>query len=331
MKDCKDPNSGFTLLEVMVSILIVSLVMTATYGVLFTTLDARDTIEKQNLEKKIGPAILDRIESDLASAWCWNIHKNDVFFGESRIISGERADYFHFISTQNSSHTLEQDGRPVRSDLTEVSYLLRQNPNNPEKLQLWRRQDFHVDDKIAEGGLYELIYERIISFSVTYFADLHEDAERLEEWNAKKRGRFPAAVEILLVMEIDPTLSGYALDEMARDRLTYQRVVFMPSGSELTMAVRPVIPNLDQNADEEAGDGSGAGDGDNKNEFGGGGGGPPGAGRDEPGTDTGGSGDGSGRPPPPPPGFDPPDIPPDQEPPDDMDLEEFLKFLNGWK
>jgi len=328
VKSCKNPDSGFTLLEVMVSILIVSLVMTATYGVLFTTLDARDTIEKQNLEKKIGPAILDRIETDLSSAWCWNIHRNDVFFGESRIVSGERADYFHFISTQNSSHTIEQDGRPVRSDLTEVSYLLRQNPINPEKLQLWRRQDFHVDDKIAEGGLYELIYERIISFRVTYFADLHEDAERLEEWNATKRGRFPAAMEILLVMEIDPTLSGYALDEMARDRLTYQRVVFMPSGSELTMAVRPVIPTFDENAAEDDGTGSGAGD--NKNEFGGGGGRPPAGGMEDGGDDTGGSGDGSGRPPPPP-GFDPPDIPPDQEPPDDMDLDELLKLLSGRK
>ncbi len=325
MKNRIRPTSGFTLLEVLVSILIVSLVMTATYGVLFTTLNARDTIEKENLEKKIGPAILDRIESDLSSAWCWNIHQNDVFFGESRIISGERGDYFHFISTQNSSHTIEQDGRPVRSDLTEVSYLLRQNPINPEKLQLWRRQDFHVDDKIAEGGLYELIYERIISFRITYFADLHEDAERLEEWNAAKRGRFPAAIEILLVMEIDPTLSGYALDEMKRDRLTYQRVIFMPSGSELTMAVRPVIPSFDENSGEEAG--AGSGDGDEKNEFGGGGGGPA-SGMEDGGDDTGGLGDGSGRPPPPPPP-DLPDFPPDQEPPDDMDLDELLKLLGG--
>jgi len=325
----RQTDTGFTLLEVMVSILIVSLVMTATYGVLFTTLEARDTIEKQNLEKKIGPAILDRIESDLSSAWCWNIHDNDVFFGESRIISGERGDYFHFISTQNSSHTIEQNGRPVRSDLTEVSYLLRQNPINPEKLQLWRRQDFHVDDKIAEGGIYELIYERIISFRITYFADLHEDAERLEEWNAAKRGRFPAAMEILLVMEIDPTLSGYALDEMKRDRLTYQRVIFLPSDSELTMAVRPVIPAFDENPADDDGTGSGAGDGDNKNEFGGSQGGPA-SGMEDGGDDTGGPGSGDGRPPPPP-DFELPDVPPDQEPPDDMDLDELLKLLGGRK
>ena len=54
---------GFTLLEVLVSILMVSLVMTTTYAVLYTTLGARDHIQKENLESKIGPAILNLVEN----------------------------------------------------------------------------------------------------------------------------------------------------------------------------------------------------------------------------------------------------------------------------
>lgn len=259
-------QQGFTLLEVIIALLMIGLIMTASYGVLFTTMEARDLIEKTNLENRIGPSILDMIEKDVSGAWCFNIHKNDVFKGEQNNINGERADFFHFIATSNSSYTMENDDTQVSSDLTEISYRLMQNPRNPDILELWRRQDFHVDDEIAEGGAYELIYSRIRTFQISYFSDLHEDAERLDEWDTTKRGRLPAAMEIFLVLEIDPTLAGFTLDQL-RKTIEYHRVVFFPDDSKLTMAVRPVVPVFqDPEEDEEAveegfGGGKGAGGG----------------------------------------------------------------------
>jgi prepilin-type N-terminal cleavage/methylation domain-containing protein len=320
---------GFTLLEVLISIMMVSLIMTATYAVLFTTLNARDLIEKEHLEGKIGPAILDLIEKDISSVWCWNIHDNDVFNGESGTVSGERADRLQFITTTNSSYTMENEERQVHSDVTEVSYLLRQNPRIPELLELWRRQDFHVDDKIAEGGLYERIYSRINSFQVTYYGDLHEDAEKLEEWNAAKRGHLPSAIEIYLVMEIDPTLAGYALDDMSRERLEYHRVIFLPQTSALTMAVRPVIPTF-EDPDEAGGDGEGDGKGDGAT---GGGGAMDMTGGGDGDIKIEGPKGGSGK-------GDDGDIPPFSPPPgmdqrrreiesEDIDLDELLRLLGG--
>jgi prepilin-type N-terminal cleavage/methylation domain-containing protein len=323
---------GFTLLEVLISILMVSLVMTTAYAVLYTTLGARDHIQKENLESKIGPAILNLIENDISAAWCWNIHENDVFKGESRVISGERADFFHFLTTTNSSFAIRQRDQAVRSDLTEVSYVLRQNPVNPELLELWRRQDFHIDEEIAEGGVYELIYSRIKAFQITYFSDLWEDAERLDDWDASKRGRFPAAMEILMVMEIDPTLVGYHLDEMQRRRLEYRRVVFFPRASQLTMAVRPVVPTFidpDEADDGEedgggaggAGGGGGGGNDGFSGRFGGDGDDPP-----EGGGEIFSQGPGGGKPPPPPDGgLGTGRFP--QGAPEDIDIEELLELL----
>ena len=329
--DDNGPQGGFTLLEILIALLITSLIMTATYAVLFTTLDARDRIEKGNLEEKIGPAILDLIGKDIGGAWCWNIHHNDVFKGESHYINGERADRLHFITTTDSSFTEENEDQQVRSDLSEVSYLCRQNPRNPDLLELWRRQDFHVDDNITEGGLYELVYSRVYSFQVTYYADLYEDAEKIDEWDASRKGRLPAAMVVDLVMEIDPTLAGYALDEMNRKRLTYHRVIFFPQGSELTMAVRPVIPTSPETAAGDGGtSGSGSGSGNNPNgssgRFGGGdeSGGP---GRGKGGLGGGkGSGHGSENPPP----FNPPSGG-NNGPPggNDINLDELLRLLNG--
>jgi len=259
-KPAGSSEQGFTLLEVIIALLMIGMIMTASYGVLFTTLETRDMIEKTNLENRIGPSILDMIERDVAGAWCYNIHKNDVFKGEQDNINGERADLFHVIATSDSTFTEEVGNTQVGSDLTEISYRLKQNPRNPDILELWRRQDFHVDEKIAEGGLYELIYSRIRTFQVNYFSDLHEDAERFDEWDTTKRGRLPAAMEIYLVLEVDPTLAGFSLDEF-RKTLEYHRVIFFPDDSKLTMAGRPVVPSYDdpEEIDEEDGLVEGAG------------------------------------------------------------------------
>ncbi|MBU0755650.1 MAG: type II secretion system GspH family protein, partial [Planctomycetes bacterium] len=236
--------AGFTLMEIILAVAITGFIMTVVYATLFATLKARDRIEREGLVAKVGPAVLDMIERDINGAWSMNIRDNDVFFGEHRTINGVPADPFHLITTTDSTTVEMSDEEAVRSDLSEVSYVLRANPGAPELMELFRRQDFHVDDKITEGGNYELIYSRIKSFEVFYYKNLYEGADRLDEWEAKKRNRLPAAMEIFLSLEIDPRLAGYALDDMDRPTQHFHRVLFFPIGSELTMAVRPVIPTF---------------------------------------------------------------------------------------
>jgi len=232
-------RTGFTLIEIILAIAITGFIMTVVYATLFATIRARDRIEKEGLTAKIGPAILDMIERDVAGAFCWNIHRNDIFFGEDRNISGEPADEFHMVTTTDSTIVELSGDEPVRSDLCEVSYRLRHNASAPELMELFRRQDFHLDEKISEGGNYELIYSRIKSFEVSYFKDLYEGADRLDEWDAKKRNSLPAAMEIVLRLEIDPRLAGYGLDGMERPTQLFRRVIFFPRGSELTMWMLP--------------------------------------------------------------------------------------------
>ncbi|MHC4944058.1 MAG: PulJ/GspJ family protein [Planctomycetota bacterium] len=289
-RDGRNGRRGFTLMEIILAIAITGFIMTVVYATLFATIQARDRIEKEGLIAKVGPAILDMIERDVSGVWAWNIHKNDVFFGESRSLGGMPADPFHMITTTDSTIVETSDDEPVRSDLCEVSYRLRSNPAAPELLQLFRRQDFHVDDKITEGGNFELIYSRIISFEVYYYRDLFEGSDRFDEWEAKKRNRLPAALEIFLSLEIDPRLAGYSLEDMEKRPVQdFHRVIFFPRSAELTMAVRPVVPTYVEPEDENTGPGAGGGGGgDGEGGIGGmGGGGGGGGGGDDKGGDKG--------------------------------------------
>jgi len=238
-------RSGFTLMEVLLSIAMVSLIMVAVYSTLFATIDARDQIEKKSLEARFGPSILNMIEKDVSGVWCMNIHENDVFIGEEKRMDNLPSDCFHMITTTDSTLVEPSGEEDVRSDLSEVSYIITMNPRIEEKMELWRRQDFHVDDEISEGGKYERIYERIESFDVRYYEDIYEGAEALEEWDTKEMGRLPAAMEIVIQLQIDPKLAGMKfLDAESWPSLEFRRVIFFPADTHLTMAVRPVIPTF---------------------------------------------------------------------------------------
>jgi prepilin-type N-terminal cleavage/methylation domain-containing protein len=327
----KNPRSGFTLMEIILAIAITGFIMTVVYATLFATIRARDRIEKEGLIAKVGPAILDMIERDISGVWAWNIHKNDVFFGEHRSLGGVPADPFHMITTTDSTIVELSDDEPVRSDLSEVSYRLRSNPAAPELLQLFRRQDFHIDDKITEGGNYELIYSRIRSMEVYYYKDLFEGSDRYEEWDAKKRNRLPAAMEIYLSLEIDPRLAGYSLEDMEKRPVQeFRRVIFFPRGAELTMAVRPVVPTYVEPRDENTGPGAGGDGGDGEGGLKGGGGG--GGGGDGKGDGKGGDQGPPGGDPDPGTGEDPWDDTPFEDDPkdeedDDMNFNDLFNML----
>src|SRR5262249_28743844 len=144
--------AAFTLIEVLIALAIMSLVMIALYTTLNVTLKARDQIEIQGRVARLGPQILDLIESDLRRAWLTDIDGDKVFLGESRTIDGEPADSLSFLTNVDSSVTHRVGDREVSSDVCETGYRLRRNPDLPDVLELWRRQSFHVDEEPLKDG-----------------------------------------------------------------------------------------------------------------------------------------------------------------------------------
>ncbi|HTE05661.1 MAG TPA: prepilin-type N-terminal cleavage/methylation domain-containing protein, partial [Planctomycetota bacterium] len=170
---------GFTLIEVMVALSIMSLIMVALYTTLNMALRTRDQLEIDAQVARLGPQILDLVENDLRRAWLMNIDGDKVFLGETRTVNGEPADSLTFLTTVDSTVTRRVEDREISSDICETGYRLRTNPKNPDVMELWRRQSFHVDEKPLEDGVYELVHDRVISFQVRYLETVDRMAEKL--------------------------------------------------------------------------------------------------------------------------------------------------------
>lgn len=319
---------GFTLMEVLVALAIMSGVMVLLYSVLNASLLARDTLEREARVVRVGPDILDLIESDLRRAWVMDIADDKVFLGESKTIDGEPADALSFLTTVDSSITHLVGEREVASDVCETGYRLRRNASLPDVRELWRRQSFHIDEEPLEDGVYELLHDRVIAFQVRYFDDVDKEAEERTEWDAAVRHRLPALVQIDLTVEAVPrTTEDLGRRDDGGRTQHFRRVIALAPDSDIRMRVHAVTPTYlasggtpggsadqggDPNGDDDGdgiinsqdpdyeppgqggGGGKGDGNGDGKGPGGSGNGGNGNGGTGNGGGAGGGGGDGGG-------------------------------------
>ncbi|MBI4878240.1 MAG: prepilin-type N-terminal cleavage/methylation domain-containing protein [Planctomycetes bacterium] len=257
-------SRGFTLLEVTVTLALIGAIMATIYAVLYGTLNQKRTIEVKVQSSRIGPLLLDQIERDLRQTFAYNLAHGAVFKGEDNRIAGQDADKFSLVAQTPSTSALVEGEKPVFSAVNEVGYALTQSPENADFLILWRREDYFVDDEPLEGGKGTPLYRQIRGLDVTYYESLEEDADKLESWDSEVKGRLPAAMEILLKLEVEPRSSGAALtaQELERREYTYRRWITFPTDLELTMAVRPALPVPPGEEEDDGAGGAGSGDDD---------------------------------------------------------------------
>ena len=77
----------------------------------------------------------------------------------------------------------------MRSDVHEVGYRLRPNPTDDDFLEIYRREDFGVDDEPFDGGNYTFLHDRVKRFDVQVFTEDGPDAEPLDDWGTERGGR----------------------------------------------------------------------------------------------------------------------------------------------
>jgi len=255
----KRSQSGFTLLEVMVALTIMSLIMVSLYTVLHTTLRTRDVLDNEVRAARVGPELLDLIERDLRRVWVPNLADDKILLGEDRSMLGQPADSISFVSMVTSTTTRRGGEHEVPSELCETGYRLRVNPDLPDVLQLWRRQDYHLDDEPLRDGVYSLVSDRVIGFDVQYYEDRVLEHEPLDEWDTEQRHAMPAMIRIRLGLEIGPRVD--AADRRAGQTPTsvrwYERVIVFDDERDLAMRVHPYPPAL--NGAASSGGGAGAG------------------------------------------------------------------------
>lgn len=240
---------GFTIMEVIVTILIMAGIMVSISQILTAVRNTRDRIHNMQEAHLAGPAILDRIETDLRALDDFDREPALALRVTNRVIQGLDADSIDFVATTNSAVIEKQSGadRFVRADLNEVGYRLRANPLQDDFLELWRREDFGVDEEPFDGGNFSFLHERVKGFNIEVFEEDGPEAEPLESWGTKddEHSGIPARIEIEITVELAPRLVRETLIPTKRE-VTFRRIYRFPESLRLAQEIQPVpfIPSV---------------------------------------------------------------------------------------
>jgi hypothetical protein len=145
---------GFTLIEVIVSVFLVSFGIVVLFGVVFSMLNYRDFIEKSADRESTAIYVLNELKREFESVYsckgCGFILQEMGFFGRP-------FDNIIFTTYYGGTHK-------------EIEYVFEQEKGK-ETARLLKRIDNKLDGDLRRGGFFVPILEGIRSFDVKAFGD----------------------------------------------------------------------------------------------------------------------------------------------------------------
>lgn len=224
-------QSGFTLVEVMISMLIMAMLTVLVSSSIRTAVQNKKKLEAKMAREALLYDSLRLIKLDLERAF----HYRDVFYEIENLAikklnnekrkdetSGDTSQLqqrpppvqlTHFIGNNNSMHFTALNHFRTKynaqeSDQMEVGYFVDscEKPNGKGDTQcLWRRTNPQIDDKVDEDGPRVVVAHFVKEFSLLYHNDQEED-DWFKDWRSDRKGRpqhqkkFPDFVKIKLVI-----------------------------------------------------------------------------------------------------------------------------------
>ena len=205
-------NGGFTLLEILLAVFILTLVVSAVFGAFRGTFKVVDDTEAQEEIYAAARVTLERISEDLASVFAdisamekstdANADRQQVMFlGEDHQVNDRSADNLRFLSW---AHVSFKAGRSEEGP-AEINYYTEYQEETGE-LALYRSDtpDYLESPETGQGGL--LLCEGLLWLDFIYY---DETGNAHKEWAASERNNeapLPARVEISIGFEnsLDP-------------------------------------------------------------------------------------------------------------------------------
>jgi len=200
----KRGRGGFTLLEVLLTLGILASILAMIYGVLYATLLARKKVDDAAGKQKLVPALFKVLEEDFSTAFL-PVPDGKFFVGQDKFYGSTAVDRVDFLAARSSFDPETQNV----SDLTEVGYQLKQNPDHTEWYRLLRREDASLDDDPLAGGTLTQLHDKVVAFDIQYF----DGKDWVKEWDSKEKKGLPQGVKVEI--ELHPEI-----DEIPEDELT---------------------------------------------------------------------------------------------------------------
>lgn len=225
-------SHGFTLVEVVLTLLIMSGILLSLTQLLMATRRSRDTIHNIKEHQLAGPAVLDLIEADLRGIVTYNRTRLHHISITDEVMSGLDGDRIDFLTSTDNLSVIYDEDKPITYDINEVGYCLRPNPNYDEFLEIYRREDAGVDNEPFSDGTFQFLHDRVKGLEIQIYAEDGPDAEPFDEWGTEDSENIglPAWIEIELTLELAPRLARETVLFQSRDRstVTYVRIIRLP-------------------------------------------------------------------------------------------------------
>ncbi len=189
-------ENGFTLVELMLSILLLAVMMSIIYGAVVSTVEAAHRVEEINQGSEIGPAILSQIREDLEGAFL-PARDAEWFVALPRKGSTGDRDRIDFV-TARMAYGARKDGEdPAFHSVNEVGYqVIDGRPGTDATVGvLYRREDYFIDNEPLRGGHLMEMYDRVRHFHLEFY----NGEKWMPDWNSKReKNKLPQAVRIEL-------------------------------------------------------------------------------------------------------------------------------------
>lgn len=243
-------RAGFTLMEVLVSMFISALIMTAVLGSLESTQKAVDAIHNIASKERAGPQLIEMMHKDLARLAVYDAGEYTLLEGESRNVRGVDADRLNMI-VAGRSVVPQYDAvidRAMYAPINEVGYWVRPREGSADFFQLFRREDFLVDDEFDRDGFFSMLNDRIISFNLEYYREPGFDPVPEDNWDSSQEAQLPYCIELFVELEIQPRKSAESKEILGsnRARLEFTDLMVIPESTRFLFRnrIHPVVPGV---------------------------------------------------------------------------------------
>ena len=243
-------RAGFTLMEVLVSMFISALIMTAILNSLEATQKAVDAIHNITETERAGPMLVRMFRRDLERLAVYDSGEYTLLKGESKNLNGVDADRINMIVVGRSvipHYDLVLDRRTY-APINEVGYWVRNRDGSADFLELYRREDFLVDDEFDRDGNFSMLNNRIISFNLQYYDEPDYDPVPEDNWDSALEAQLPYCIELFLELEIQPRKSAESRQILGanRARLEFGDLMVIPESTRFLFRNRlhPVVPGV---------------------------------------------------------------------------------------
>jgi prepilin-type N-terminal cleavage/methylation domain-containing protein len=192
--------TGFTLLEVLISMAILVIIMAALYSAYTTNVEAIQIARQNGEVHQAARIVLDRMTKDLQSALIQvGVPSEKVqlgLIGQDQEIDGKRADR---IDLSTVTHLSLTETGPA-SDLCDIGYLVEEDPDD-KTLVLWRRDTLTAQDDLTKGGTLQEMVRNVLEFNLTYQDSRGNVSDTWNTLEGSPGSGLPVLIRVRLVLK----------------------------------------------------------------------------------------------------------------------------------